>query len=395
MPIDADDIGGVVTGPNGSEGGVWVIAETSEFETRYAKIVVTDAQGRYVVPDLPPASYDVWVRGYGLVDLPKRQARPGTLLSLTAVSAPSAAAAAQYYPAAYWYAMVDVHSEASGMSREQQERMVNSLKNNGCVGCYQMGNLATRTIPSELGSFPSSIEAWQRRVRSGQAGQSMANQIGQHDGALLRALADWTDRIAAGELPFAQPVRPYGIGRNVVITVRDWANEKSYLHDIISTDRRFPTVNAYGALYGAPELSTDRMPILDPVEKVAMTFQVPVRDANTPTTGATLPAAPSPYWGDQVIWNSQANIHNSMLDDRSRVWLTARIRANQNPDFCREGSSHPSAHLFPLATAGRHLSVYDPATKDYKFVDTCFSTHHLQFDADDILWTSGGGQVLG
>src|SRR5262245_45035268 len=68
--IDDDDIGGVVTGPNGPEAGVWVIAETRDLPTRYAKMVVTDDQGRYVVPDLPKAKYKVWVRGYGLVDSP-------------------------------------------------------------------------------------------------------------------------------------------------------------------------------------------------------------------------------------------------------------------------------------------------------------------------------------
>ena len=115
VTIDADDIGGVVSGRDGPEAGVWVIAETQKFPSRYAKIVVTDGQGRYVVPDLPAVAYSVWVRGYGLVDSPKRQARPGTQLDLTAVPAPNAAAAAQYYPAAYWYSMLDVHREAQDM----------------------------------------------------------------------------------------------------------------------------------------------------------------------------------------------------------------------------------------------------------------------------------------
>jgi hypothetical protein len=89
VAIDKDDIGGVVTGPNGPEAGVWVIAETTELPTKYAKIVVTDDQGRYVVPDLPNANYQVWVRGYGLVDSPKVRAKPGQQLSLTAVPAPN------------------------------------------------------------------------------------------------------------------------------------------------------------------------------------------------------------------------------------------------------------------------------------------------------------------
>src|SRR2546430_15461036 len=89
VAIDADDIGGVVTGANGPEAGVWVIAETRDLPTRYAKMVVTDDQGRYVVPDLPKAKYKVWVRGYGLVDSVKVDAEPGRQLNLTAVPAPN------------------------------------------------------------------------------------------------------------------------------------------------------------------------------------------------------------------------------------------------------------------------------------------------------------------
>ena len=108
VAIDNDDIGGVVTGANGPEAGVWVIAETTDLPTRYAKMVVTDDQGRYVVPDLPKAKYKVWVRGYGLVDSPKVDGEPGKQLDLKAVAAPNEAEAAKYYPAIYWYSMLKI-----------------------------------------------------------------------------------------------------------------------------------------------------------------------------------------------------------------------------------------------------------------------------------------------
>ena len=95
IAIDSDDIGGVVSSPNGPEAGVWVIAETTELPTKYAKIVVTDDQGRYVIPDLPNANYQIWVRGYGLVDSPKVRAKAGQQLNLTAVAAPNERASAQ------------------------------------------------------------------------------------------------------------------------------------------------------------------------------------------------------------------------------------------------------------------------------------------------------------
>src|SRR3989441_8446529 len=176
--IDADDIGGVVTGPNGPEAGVWVIAETSDLPTKFVRIVVTDDRGRYVVPDLPKASYRVWVRGYGLVDSPKVLGVPGRTLNLDAVEAPSPRAAAEYYPAGYWFSLLRVPDKSefhgprpvgSGISPKisSQAEWLRNLKSGGCWACHQLGNKATREIPRALGSFDSSIAAWQRRILSG------------------------------------------------------------------------------------------------------------------------------------------------------------------------------------------------------------------------------------
>jgi hypothetical protein len=397
--VDIDDIFGTVTSTNGPEAGVWVIAETDDFDTMFARIVVTDDDGRYLVPDLPPARYRVWVRGYGLVDSEPVSARLGQRIDLTATVAPDPAAAAQIYPAAYWYSMMRLPSDAEVADIPGGfNAYVMWMKNMACVGCHQMGNLATRTIPDALGEFETSEQAWMRRLQSGQAGGQMFNQVmNVLRGVPIRYLADWTDRIAAGELPHALPQRPRGLERNVVATVRDWSNPRAYMHDLSGTDRRNPTVNAYGPLYGAPELSTDEFPILDPVRNTDRVFRAPVRDPDTPTTRSDPVVAPSPYWGDEPIWDSQANAHNPMLDHQGRVWYTARIRGPENPDFCREGSDHPSARLFPTTRAGRHLSILDPRTGEYTFIDTCFSTHHLQFAEDErnTLWTSGDGNVVG
>ncbi len=399
VDIDSDDIGGVVTGADGPEAGVWVIAETNDFQTRYAKIVVTDDNGRYVVPDLPDADYDVWVRGYGLADSGKVSANPGDALDLTAITAPSAAVAAEVYPAISWYAMMHLPPESEVAHIEGGlNRYRDTMKSNGCVGCHQMGNLATRIIPEALGEFDSSEAAWVRRVQSGQAGGNMVRALTAGLGGVpFKYLADWTDRIAAGELPTFIPERPQGIERNIVATVRDWADPKSYLHDLTSTDRRNPTLNGYGPIYGSPELSTDYFPILNPMSNVATTFKAPVRDADTPTTKSAPVVQPSPYWGDERIWDSQANSHNPMVDQTGRVWYTARIRGPDNPSFCRENSDHPSAKAFPTTRTGRNLAVRDPDTGEYTFVDTCYSTHHLQFaeDENNTLWTSGGGDVVG
>jgi hypothetical protein len=399
VPIDADDIGGIVTSAAGPEAGVWVIAETNDFQTRYAKIVVTDEDGRYLVPDLPEADYEVWVRGYGLADSAKVAAGRGSIVDLSAIVAPSEAVAAEIYPAAAWYAMMHLPDESElGHVAGGLNEYLSVLKNQSCVGCHQLGNLATRTIPEAFGEFESSEDAWVRRVQSGQAAGQMINVLaGRLGGVPIRYLADWTDRVAAGELPKFKPARPQGIERNVVATVRDWGDPKTYLHDLTTTDRRDPTVNGYGKIYGAPELSTDNFPILDPIANTAVTFRAQVRDADTPTTNSAPVVQPSAYWGDERIWDSQANAHNPMFDDTGRIWYTARVRGPSNPDFCREGSDHPSAKLFPTERANRHLAVYDAETETYTFVDTCFSTHHLTFAEDDnnTLWTSGGNDVVG
>jgi hypothetical protein len=147
VEIDSDDIGGVVTGPDGPEAGVWVIAETTDLPTKFSRSVVTDDQGRYVIPDLPAAGYQVWVRGYGLVDSPSQSANPGQSLDLQAVPAPTEAAAAEYYPAAYWLALMDKPLAGCGLA------------------CHQIGNKATREIPVSIREkTATSLEAWDMRV---------------------------------------------------------------------------------------------------------------------------------------------------------------------------------------------------------------------------------------
>ena len=407
MRAAANDIAGVVTGPKGAEAGVWVIAETTELPTKFVKIVVTDDRGRYVIPELPKANYSVWVRGYGLVDSPKRRAAPGATVNLTAVAAPNAQAAAQYYPAGYWYSLMRIPPKAdfpgtgpegNGLapSLTNQAQLIRTVKSGGCTACHQLGTIGTRQFPPSLGKVASSTAAWDRRVGSGQAGAGMSatlDQLGRQ--RMLAMFADWTDRIAKGEVP-AAPRRPQGIERNVVITQWDWADPKAYLHDVVSTDRRKPTVNANGKLYGALELSADYLPVLDPRRNEASKVPLTVRDSATPRPPTQM-LQRSPYWDDEAIWTSRNNVHNPMLDGRGRVWITSAVRPPENPDACKAGSDHPSAKLFPLNRAGRHLAVYDPQTEKLTHIGTCFGTHHLMFaeDANNTLWTSGGGPVVG
>jgi len=407
--IDNDDIGGVVSSSKGPEAGVWVIAETTGLPTRYIKEVVTDDHGRYVIPDLPKAKYTVWARGYGLVDSPRVEAEPGKLVDLKPTVAPDKKTAAQLYPANYWYAMLTVPEKnefpgtgpsGNGISPnvKNQGQWLHLIKTDSCESCHQLGNQYTRTIPAMFKNFDSPAQAWMRRVQSGQAGSAMVGGLSQLGPERATAqFGDWTNRIAHGELPAQAPPRPQGLERNVVITQWDWADPKSYLHDEISTDKRNPTVNANGLIYGSPEESRDVLPVLDPVHNTISVVKNTYRDADTP--GQPKPLQPSPVWGDESIWDSHTTVHNPMFDQRGRLWYTSRIRAAENPAFCKAGSSQTSAKLTPVDRSGRQLAMYDPTTKQVSMIDTCFATHHLLFaeDANNTLWTSsgGGGGVVG
>jgi len=395
VAIGQTDIGGVVTGANGPEAGVWVIAETTDLPTKFAKIVVTDDRGRYVLPALPRANYNVWVRGYGLVDSQKVVVQPGKTLDLKAVPAPNAKEAANFYPAIYWFAMLKVPAKNEfPLGRVQsQGQWLGTLKSGGCLGCHSLGSPWTRQLPKTFtDQFPDHAEAWTRRIQSGGAQSQMARDIGNLEPTrALTEFANWTDRIAEGELPAAKPDRPAGIERNVVISEWEWGRKDSYLHDLVSTDRRHPTVNANGNIYGSPEDSIDFIPIVDPMDNVDREVKHPVRDPKTPSTKNNL-FAPSVVWGDKPIWDSQAIMHNPMMDQTGRVWFTARVRPAANPDYCKAGSNLPSAKAFPLPASGRQVSMYNPKTGKFALISTCFTTHHLNFgsDANNTLWLSGG-----
>jgi hypothetical protein len=407
VTVNADGIGGVVTGPGGPEAGVWVIAETNDLATRFAKIVVTDDQGRYLVPDLPKANYTIWVRGYGLVDSPKVTSTPGKLVNLTATPAPNEAAAAEYYPGMYWYSMLQIPGkdqfpgtgpQGNGIPTfmKSQDAWIDTVKNS-CQSCHALGSNGVRHPSPKLGDFKNSTEMWERRIQSGQAMAGMAlaiTRLGPTKG--LSLYADWTDRIAKGELPSSKPSRPAGVERNVVVSIWNWSTPKIYLHDAVTSDKRNPKLNANGLIYGSPEEASDLVPVLDPVHYTTTMIKEPYLDPATPSQKeATM--GPSVYWGDEPIWDGHTSIHNPMMDEKGRVWFTAKLRPDENPAYCKQGSDHPSAKVVPLATSPRQLSMYDPKTQKWSMINTCFSTHHLYFghDANNTLWLSQGGPASG
>jgi hypothetical protein len=369
--LDPDDVGGVVTGPGGPEAGVWVIAETTDLPTRFARIVVTDDQGRYLLPDLPRASYQVFVRGYGLLDSARQIARPGEPLDFKVQAAPDAAAAARVYPAAWWLALAEL--PAGELSARQVADGVR-----GCLNCHQLGGQATREIlPSIAGSAASSLEAWDRRVTMGPVGANMAAGF-KRLGAQRRLFAEWTDRIAKGEAPTQAPPRPSGVERNIVVTWWDWGTERDGRTDNTAADLRNPTANANGAVYGVSQ-PTDLLMILDPLEHSVRNVTVP---SKAPPTGAS--QTPSPYWGEEAIWERSSDPRSVAMDAQGRVWFTGRGRENpEQPAHC---ATSAFGRYYPLRTSGRQVIVYDPRTQQFTHIDTCFTADHNQIARDNVMY---------
>jgi hypothetical protein len=372
VAIDRDDIGGAVASAKGPEAGVWVIAETTDLPTKFARMVVTDDQGRYVLPDLPPANYQVFVRGYGLVDSARVTAKPGQQLDLKAVVAPDGRAAAQVYPASYWLSLLEIPKGEHPVDHV-------ALETKACFSCHQVGNRATRELTKGVGTFASSLEAWDRHTAMGPNGANMG-ALFRRLGAQRKAFADWTDKIAAGAYPEAPP-RPAGVERNLVISMWDWALPTSRRSDAAATDERSPTVNANGLIYGAIQTS-DILAVLNPQENSTLEIKVP---SNGPVLDASTPR--SMTWGDEKIWQRQADPRSVAMDAKGRVWVTARNRApQQQPAFCKDGATNKFAKYFPMpGPSNRQVQLYDPKTKQFTMIDTCFAADHNLFDEKDAL----------
>jgi hypothetical protein len=393
IEIVPDDIGGIVKSANGPEAGVWVIAETTDLPTKFVKIVVTDDQGRYVVPELPKAKYKIWVRGYGLVDSKPVESEPGMRLDLTAVVAPDPKAAAEYYPANYWLALMrppaadefpGTGSQGNGISPAltTQQQWLAHFKEN-CTPCHQFGDRATRELAGNGG-----IEGWAERIKMARAkgdvtegnradefSANMQNDMarfGRERG--LKMFADWSDRIAKGEIPPEAPPRPTGVERNLVISEWDWAGGH-FVHDLIASDKRDPNVSANGTIFGVDNINHNLI-FLDP--KTAQISQMHV-----PDDAQGVPFA----------------VHTPTEDKKGRVWISiTEFGEGDDPPYCTDGSLSKYAKYFPNGRKlGRHIVLFEPDTKKLTMIPVCWGNLHLKFttDKDDTLYFSGDANVMG
>lgn len=405
--IDSNDIGGTVTSGGGmAEAGVWVIAETKEVATNrgkpsiFRKIVVTDKDGQFVVPDLPSATYNVWVRGYGLVDSSPVKVSPGHEINLKVQKASSPQEAARIYPADYWLSLLELPGKdqfpgtgpkpkGNGWGRElvTQNHFVSQLKL-GCELCHQLGDAATRLPSAAAFKF-----GWLKARRM----HTQAVNMGYDN--LAKVMGDWGRRIADGEVP-AQPPRPQGVERDVVLTQWEWGSKYSYVHGTTSTYNQNPRLYPYGKVYGT-DLGQDRLLWLNPVTNRAGWIHLPpLRDGydkpwcdypkpidfgslGCPAKGG-ISSAPGAY-------HNPGNPHTTRMDGTGKVWVTTNVTSpKKKPPFCHQRD--PSGGY---GFTSRSLAYYNTRNKKWVMIDTCFGTHHLTFDSHGNIWTSGFTYTFG
>jgi hypothetical protein len=415
-------ITGTVTGDKGPEAGVWVIAETNDLATKMIKTVVTDDQGRYVLPELPAVNYQVWVRGYGIEDSKPISAKPSANpVALKVTNAKTPAEAAKVYPGDYWLSMLappaknlfpgtgektadNPNGNGVNANMKSQAQWIHQLKS-GCNFCHQLGNTLDRDVQHVWDAKPDLAKtheaAWEWRLEVGVRGTNMYSTMsGMGKTATLSALADWTQRIANGELP-PVPARPSGIERNIVSTQWDVGDDHSFMHDQISTDKNHPDLNGGGPNY-AVNAGHGALVVMSQADNSQFSIDIPTRDPKDKVPSRfPAPVRPSFFWGDEHLWSNPpydpADPHNPMMDSKGRVWLTSKIRGNAEPSWCNDGSSKYS-DWYPLSNSARQASIYDPKTKQFQLIETCYSTHHVVIDNDPnetVYFNELSGPVFG
>ena len=405
-------ITGVVQGEKGPEAGVWVIAETKDLQTGFIKTVVTNDQGRFMLPELPGANYKVWVRGYGLVDSTPVDAKPSAnALTLKVASAKTPAEAAKVYPGDYWLSMLAPPAPSNFPQTAQaaarmvdQDHWIDQLKK-GCNFCHQLGNPLTRDVQHVFAAKPdlvkTHLDAWEWRLGVGVRGTNMYGTMnGMGKDITLKALADWTESIEKGALPPVPP-RPTGIERNIVSTQWDVGDDHSFMHDEISTDKNHPNINGGGPVY-AVNAGHGALVVLDQADNNQYSMDIPTRDTKDKVPSRfPAPNRPSFFWGNEHLWSNPpynpADPHNPMMDSKGRVWITSKIRGNQEPAWCSD-PSNKYAEWFPRRNSARQASVFDPKTKKFSLIETCYATHHVVIDNDPdetVYFNELSGPVFG
>ena len=235
------------------------------------------------------------------------------------------------------------------------------MKNIGCIGCHQLGQDCDPHDPR--GALASSSRGKKPGCAASQSGQAGEQMIEPTRGQLRRRAVQVSRRLD----------RPHRQGRAAAEQARrgrrassatsssrpgNGATEKHYLHDLIASDRRNPTVNAYGPLYGSPEYATDNMPILDPKTNKVTFFKT--AGARSEHAGVARPGhaaaasrcSPRPIGATRRSGTPRPTITMPCSTRRAGSGWRRRCAACDNPAFCKKGSDHPVGQGLPARPIG-------------------------------------------
>ena len=215
---------------------------------------------------------------------------------------------------------------------------------------------------------------------------------------------DWIDRIKNGEVP-PTPPRPQGIERNLVLTFWDFADRTAFPHDLISTDKRKPTLNANGHLYivdWGEGRSASWTPRRIPRRWPRFLCATKTGEKTCRHGAAGSIEYPSPFWGKELknVRNDQVNAGPGMMDSKGRTWFNVQTRLDV-PSYCLKGSDNKFAKYFPMSPVplkgmrnrDAGAAYYDPKTSSFTTIDTCFGASHtaIGYDKDETLYMSARG----
>ena len=412
-------ITGTVQGPKGPEAGVWVIAETKDLLTRLHQ----DRSHRRsrALPGSRSARRELQGLGArlrpGRFDAHRDETRRATAVTLKAAAAKTPQEAAKVYPGNYWLSLLEPPAKSlfpgtgptpqgngTGTRMLIQNHWINSLKSD-CNFCHQLGNQLTRTLDDVFEAKPelkTHAEAWEWRLGVGVRGTNMYSVLTtQGKETSLKTFSDWTERIANGEVPPAPP-RPKGIERNIVATLWDVGDDHSFMHDQISTDKNHPTVNG-----GGPHVRRQRRTRSTGLAGPARKQHLRHRHPDARSQGESSLALPRPQSPVDVLGHGAPVVQPALRSGRS-AQSHDRQQGPRVDDFedprqrrPRPGAAIPKTNT-PTGsrsrTAAARPPIYDPKTQKFTLIDTCFSTHHLQFDNDPdetVYFNELSGPIVG
>ena len=264
VAVDADDIGGVVTGAKGPEAGVWVIAETGTADS-----IREDRRHRRSRPVPDPGPAEGELRRLGPRLRPRRfregqgHARPHPGLDRESRAEPARRRAVLPRRLLGVDDQLPRHERVPRQGRQRRRRdghepgSVRLPREVGrhlgsCFTCHQFGDKATRETPKSLGTFANSHDAWLRRIQSGQVGRRHGEDVQHARHPARPSRCSQTGRTGSPRASCRRRRRDRRASSGTSSSRNGTGGRQDISPRLAVTDRRNPTVNANGPVYGRP-----------------------------------------------------------------------------------------------------------------------------------------------